>query len=209
MPAIDASFDALTCNRPLFRANFRVDVTGSEPELKALMLLALDGDAAAYRQLLDGLRERLDAYFGRRLQADPAHREDLVQETLIAIHAKRATFDRDQPLTAWVYAIARYKLVDHYRRSGKRRFTPVEDEAGLFVADESAAAEARHDLAYGLAGLPARARDLVVSVKLNEEPIADVARRTGLSESAVKVAVHRGFQKLAARLRGDSGEGAA
>ncbi len=175
-------------------------MTASEPELKALMLLALDGDGAAYRRLLEALRARLEAYFHRRLQADPAHTEDLVQETLIAIHAKRATFDRDQPLTAWVYAIARYKLVDHYRRSGRRRFTPIEDEA-LFVDDESAAADARHDLAYGLAALPERTRELVVSVKLNEEPVADIARRTGLSESAVKVAVHRGFRKLAARLR--------
>ena len=185
----------------------------SEPELKALMLSALEGDAVAYRRMLGELRRRLDGYFARRLRADPAHVEDLVQETLIAIHAKRATFDRDQPLTAWVYAIARYKLIDHYRRSGQRRFTPIEDEAGLFVEDESAAAEARHDLTHGLAGLPARTRDLVVSVKLNEEPIADVARRTGMSESAVKVAVHRGFQKLAVSLRRasglDGGEGTA
>ena len=181
-------------------------MTGTEPELKAFMLRALDGDVAAYRQLLEGVRLRLDGYFASRLRADPAQAEDLVQETLFAIHAKRATFDRDQPVTAWVYAIARYKLIDHYRRAGRRRFTPVDDENGLFVEDESAAAEARHDLSRGLAHLPQRTRDLVVSVKLHEEPVADVARRTGMSETAVKVAVHRGFKKLAARLRGDAGD---
>ena len=191
-----------SCNLLVPPANLDVGVTSSEPELKALMLRALDGDAAAYRRLLESLRTRLAAYFGRRLGADPAQSEDLVQDTLIAIHTKRATFDRDQPLTAWVYAIARYKLIDHYRRSGRRRFIPVEDEDGLFAEDESAAADARHDLAHGLAGLPQRTRELVVSVKLHEEPIADVARRTGMSQSAVKVAVHRGFQKLGARLRG-------
>ena len=175
----------------------------SEPELKALMQAALTGDAPAYRRLLEALRVRLRAYFSRRLRADPMQTEDLVQETLIAIHAKRATYDASQPLTAWVYAIARYKLIDHYRRAGRRSFTPIEDEDGLFVADESAAANARADIARGLSHLAPRARDLVVSVKLNEEPVADVARRTGMSESAVKVAVHRGFQKLAARLRGE------
>ncbi len=180
-----------------------MDVTLSESELKALMLRSLEGDAAAYRRLLQGLRERLISYFGRRLQADPTQAEDLVQETLIAIHAKRATFDPAQPLTAWVYAIARYKLVDHYRRSGRRSFTPIEDEDGLFVEDESAAADARHDLARGLAGIPERTRDLLVSVKLHQESIADVALRTGMSQSAVKVAVHRGFNKLTARLRGE------
>ena len=182
-------------------------MTRSEPELKALMLKALDGDAAAYRRLLEALRDPLNSYFVRRLQADPTHAEDLTQETLIAIHAKRATFDRDQPLTAWVYAIARYKLVDHYRRSGRRSFTPIEDEDGLFVQDESAAADARHDLTRGLASLPARTRDLLVSVKLRQEPIADVAQRTGMSQSAVKVAVHRGLHKLAVRLRSGEREG--
>ena len=43
-------------------------------------------------------------------------------------------------------------------------------------------------------------------MKLREEPVAEVARRTGMSESAVKVAVHRGFKKLVARLRDEGGE---
>jgi RNA polymerase sigma-70 factor (ECF subfamily) len=179
----------------------------SEPELKALMLRSQAGDAAAYRALLAGLRERLEIYFGRRLRGDPAQTEDLVQETLMAIHAKRATFDGAQLLTAWTYAIARYKLVDHFRRSGRARFRPIEDDDLFVVDDEIAAADARRDLTRALADLPKHTRDLVVSVKLHEEPVADVARRTGMSEGAVKVAVHRGFQKLAARLRGGGGGG--
>ena len=175
----------------------------TEPDLKVLMLRSLDGDASAYRRLLEDLKTRLSTYFERRLRSDTAQAEDLVQETLIAIHTKRATFDRSQLVSAWVYAIASYKLIDHYRRAGRRQFTPIDDEPDLFVDDESAAADARHDLGRGLAALPERTRDLVVSVKLNEEPVADVARRTGMSESAVKVAVHRGFQKLSARLRGE------
>lgn len=167
------------------------------------MLRTLDGDAAAYRRLLGGLQVRLNVYFRRRLQTDLAQTEDLVQETLMAIHTKRATFDRQQLVTAWVYAIARYKLIDHYRRSGRAQFTPIDDEDGLFVDDDSAAADARSDLARGLATLPDKTRDLVVSVKLHEESIEDVAHRTGMSQSAVKVAVHRGFKKLTARLTGE------
>ena len=172
----------------------------SEPELKALMLASLDGDAAAYRRLLEALRTRLSGYFAQRLRSDPAHVEDLVQDTLVALHAKRATFDRAQPVTAWIYAIARYKLVDHHRRSGGRIFVPIETHDAVDAGDEHAAADARRDLAYGLDGLSARARDLVVSVKLREEPVAEVALRTGMSQSAVKVAVHRAFLKLRGRL---------
>jgi RNA polymerase sigma-70 factor (ECF subfamily) len=173
----------------------------SEPDLKALMERSLDGDASAYRRLLEGLRERLSVYFGRRLAADPSAAEDLVQETLMAIHAKRATFDRQQLVTAWAYAIARYKLVDHFRRAGRGRFVALDADAGFAAPDEAEAAEARHDVGRGLAELPKRARELVVAVKLREEPVADVARRTGMSESAVKVAVHRGFRRLADHLR--------
>ena len=169
---------------------------------------SLDGDAAAYRRLLEGLRERLSVYFGRRLAADASAAEDLVQETLMAIHAKRATFDRQQLVTAWAYAIARYKLVDHFRRAGRGRFVALDAGAGFEAPDEAEAAEARHDVGRGLADLPERARELLVAVKLREEPVAEVAQRTGMSESAVKVAVHRGFRRLAERLRGRPSDGA-
>ena len=173
-----------------------------EAAIKRLMLAGLDGDASAYRRLLTELRVRLERYFARRLGRNGSDTEDLVQETLIALHVKRATFDRGQPVGPWVYAIARYKLIDHYRRQGRRSFVPIEDAGDLFVDDESGAADARRDIERSLAELPPRARDLVRSVKLNDESIADVAARTGLSETAVKVAVHRGFHKLAERLRG-------
>ena len=163
------------------------------------MLASLDGDALAYRRLLDGLRTRLSGYFAQRLRSDPAQVEDLVQETLFAIHVKRATFDRAQPVTAWVYAIARYKLIDHHRRAGGRTFGPSAHDAWA-APDEHAPADARRDVAYGLDGLSPRSRDLLVSVKLRDEPVAEVAQRTGLSQGAVKVAVHRAFLQLRGRL---------
>jgi len=177
----------------------------TEPELKALMLRSLDGDAAAYRRLLAELRDRLALYFARRVPPDGALAEDLVQETLMAIHAKRATFDRTQLVTPWAYAIARYKLIDHLRRTGRGRFRPFEHDDEFAVDDESEAADARRDIEQGLAALPERGRELLIAVKLNQEPVADVARRAGMSESAVKVAVHRSFLRLAARLRGSGG----
>ena len=80
-----------------------------EAEYRSWMLAALAGDAAAYRMLLQGLTRHLRGYYAKRLGAAAA--EDAMQETLIAIHAKRATYDPARPFTAWVYGIARYKLV--------------------------------------------------------------------------------------------------
>src|SRR5438477_12421890 len=107
------------------------------------MLASLAGDAAAYRTLLESLERELQPFFRRRLAHDTAEADDLVQETLIAIHTRRGTYDRSQPLTAWTYAIARHKLVDHYRRRGRTRMLPLDEGGHLPAADETAGAEAK------------------------------------------------------------------
>ena len=141
----------------------------SEAELKALMLAAMEGDARAYRALLTDLRPRLWGYFNRRLQRDPGEVDDLVQDTLLAVHSRRETYDRTQPLTPWIYAIARYRLIDHYRRTGRRAFIKLDDAyAELRAEDASAAAEARKDVEAALATLPERTRVLLRRLKLEE-----------------------------------------
>ena len=175
----------------------------SEAELKVLMIASLGGDAGAYRALLGDLRLRLAAYFHRRLRRDADDVEDLVQDSLIAIHTRRETWDRDQALTPWVYAIARYKLIDHYRRAGRRVMVPLDDLPGeLRAEDVSAAADARRDVDTALAGLPERTRRLLRDLKIQELSVAETAARAGMSEGAVKVAAHRGLRTLMDRFAG-------
>ena len=176
-----------------------------EAELKALMLAGLAGDASAYRVLLETLRRQLAAYFRRRLGTDRAETDDLVQEALIAIHTRRGTYDRTQPFTAWACAIARHKLLDHFRRRGRAVIVPIEDGGALFVSDESAGVEARHDLETALAGLPPATRNLIRDIKLKEFSNAEAAASRGMTEGAVKVAVHRGLKRLAAILHVEAG----
>jgi RNA polymerase sigma-70 factor (ECF subfamily) len=175
----------------------------SEAELKVLMIAGLDGEEVAYRALLGDLRLRLEGYFSRRLRRDPDEVDDLVQESLIAIHTRRETYDRAQALTPWVYAIARYKLIDHFRRAGRRAFAPLEDAFNeLRVDDHGAAADARRDVEKALATLPARARSLLTDLRINELSVAEAAARAGMSEGAVKVAAHRALRTLVNRFAG-------
>src|SRR5580698_1020722 len=90
-----------------------------EERLRSLMLQSLAGDAQAYGTFLEELAARLRSYLRRRLGGLPEDVEDLLQELLLAIHNKRHTYDPTQPLTAWVQAIARYKLVDLLRRRSR------------------------------------------------------------------------------------------
>lgn len=176
----------------------------AEERLRALFLAALDGDAAAYRQFLSDLGAHLRAFFRRRLAHTPDHAEDLVQEVLLAVHAQRHTWLRDQPLTSWVHAIAKYKLLDHLRAHARREalHEPLDDELEVFAACDNAAAEARRDLQRVLEHLPERQRRAVVMVRVEGASVADTARATGMSEAAVKVGVHRGLKLLAAKVRG-------
>ncbi len=172
-----------------------------EPRLRALMLAGLAGEAEPYRRLLDQLSGLLRAYYGRRCPPG-VDAEDLVQETLIAVHTRRATYDAGQPFTAWAYAIARYKLIDALRRGRAHLRAPVEAAEALFVAPGADAAMAGRDLERVMADLPARTRSLIRDVKLTGLSTREAAEKYGMTESAVKVAVHRGLKALGARYGG-------
>ena len=172
-----------------------------EIELKALMLASLEGDAAAHRVLLDRLSSRLRAYYKDRLARigkAAAEAEDLVQEAVLAINLKRATYDPSEPLTPWVYAIARYKLVDFLRRTrASRANVPIEEADEEMAHDDHDAADSSYDIRRLMEGLSKNMRCAVEAVKLDGLSTAEAARRCGLSESGVKVNVHRGLKTLA------------
>jgi len=177
--------------------------TANEDRLRDLLVRALAGDAAAYHAFLKDLSTHLRAYFRKRLSGLPDEVEDLVQESLLAVHNQRHTYDPGQPLTAWVHAIAKYKLVDLLpRRAGRDlRNDPLDDVIDILAHNDSDAAAARLDLAKLLGRLPARQRLPIVHMKLEGLSVVETARVTGMSESAVKVGVHRGLKALAAMIK--------
>jgi len=175
-----------------------------ESSLKPLWLRAQAGEDAAYRRCLTLLAARLRAYLRRRLSAFPDEVEDLVQETLLAMHLQRGTYDASLPVSAWVLAIARHKLVDLWRRRGRQQalHDPIDDvDEGLLAQNQPEAGSAR-DLGILLAELPQAQRDAIVLTKIEGLSVAEASARTGASESAIKVQVHRGLKKLAALVQG-------
>jgi len=174
-----------------------------ERRLRALMLRAQAGDDAAYRALLVDLSRHVRTFYRRRLTGLPDEIEDLVQETLLAVHNQRHTYDSAQPLTAWAFAIARYKLVDLLRRRGRReaRNDSLDDVSELFTGGDAEAGDAQRDLTSLLDALPERQRLAIVHVKIDGRSVAETAALTGMSESAVKVNIHRGLKTLAKNVR--------
>jgi RNA polymerase sigma-70 factor (ECF subfamily) len=156
------------------------------------------GDALAYRQFLVMLEAMLRRYFRKRLSERAADVDDLVQEAVLAVHRRRHTFAGAAPITVWIHAIARHKFMDLLRADASRAalFEPI-DEAAQFAGDDAIGAwQTRSDLRRLLALLPQAQRQAVEALKLQGLSVAEAARATGLSESAVKVYAHRGVRAL-------------
>src|ERR1700720_4902211 len=176
-------------------------MTTHETELKALMLASLDGDAASHRALLERLSGRLRAYYKGKLAGigrDGTEAEDLVQEAVLAIHIKRHTYDPTEPLTPWVHAIARYKLIDFLRRT-RASFAdvPIEEADAIMAHDDNVDAESTFDVKRLMERLPKNMRCAIEAVRLDGLSIAEAAQRCGISEPGVKVNIHRGLKALA------------
>ncbi|MFZ0570534.1 MAG: sigma-70 family RNA polymerase sigma factor [Rhodomicrobium sp.] len=177
---------------------------GEEAQWADWMRAANAGDSGAYKRLLEAL-----APFLRKLARQGFLKagissgdvEDVVQETLLAIHLKRQTWDADQLFTPWVRAIARNKLIDNLRRRGNRIELPVEDFADILpaeqVSDELSVREAERLLGV-LAG---RQKEIVRAICVEGASIREAAARFGISEGATRVALHRGLGALAAAYR--------
>jgi RNA polymerase sigma-70 factor (ECF subfamily) len=164
------------------------------------MRAAIDGDSASYRQLLALLSNALRAVTRRGFaQAGAALNdvEDVVQETLLAIHLKRHTWNTDQPLGPWVRAIARHKLIDALRRRGRRIEVPIEAVLETLAADEPRSDLDRQDAERLVNGLRGRQQAVVRAISIEGQSIREVAERMDMNEGAVRVALHRGLKALA------------
>ena len=137
--------------------------------------------------------------------------EDLAQETCAAAWRSAGRPERAEEYGAWLAGIAR-NICRSWRRSQLRESSRVAftapDEAGaidhidelaLDTADLAELVE-RQELAllldHALAYLPAETRQALVAKYIEEAPLAEVAARMGMSESALAARLHRGKQAL-------------
>ncbi len=162
-----------------------------------LMAAAQAGNGGAYNRLLSELGPWLTRFYARRLPLSMV--DDAMQDTLIAIHQKRHTYDPARPFGPWLNAIARYKWIDRLRSMGRQATVSIDDE--IFepsVESHETAVTSVVLLEELLAKLKPAQATVIRLVKLQGFSIEDAASKTGQSESLVKVNIHRGLSKLAA-----------
>jgi RNA polymerase sigma-70 factor, ECF subfamily len=173
------------------------------------MRLAQAGDQMAYASLLALLTSATRQFARAKLGAVPWV-DDVVQETLLAVHRARQTYDARRPFAPWFYAIASSRLIDAVRR--ERRVTSREIATDLLPDQPVTDAGADRDtidveaIRAALGTLPERQRDVIEALKFKDQTVREVAGRLNMSESAVKVTAHRGYRVLKRLLRGGGSE---
>jgi RNA polymerase sigma-70 factor, ECF subfamily len=176
-----------------------------EVEWAALMRASLSGDRTAYRNLLTELTPILRRAAQRQLLRagiSAADAEDVVQETLLALHLKRQTWRPQDPIGPWIRAIARHKLIDALRKRGRRGAEiAIDDLSDLLPAAAEPDNSLVHDVARHLPLLAGGQRRVVEAIAVEGASIRDTAAKLVMSEGAVRVALHRGLTVLAARFR--------
>jgi len=169
-----------------------------EAELARLMRAAIAGDERAYEDFLHRTAQLVRGYCRSRITRGGIDPEDIVQETLLAVHTKRHTWRQESPISPWLYGIARYKLVDAFRRRGRAVEVEIDEIAEILAAPEQEGASDR-EIERVLGSLPEGQKAVVSSISVDGFSIGETAVKLGMKENAVRVALHRGLATISRR----------
>lgn len=180
-----------------------VGVSGVEGRLQqdelweVLLARANDGDGAAFARFLHAVTPTLRTVIRRKGDGlPPDQHEDILQEVLLAIHLKRQTWRRDAPVRPWLYALARYKVVDAFRRRGASVSLPIEDFADVLPEENAVVPLSDRDTEAMLRLIDPRSAMLVRAVALDGKTAEEAGETVGMTAGAARVALHRAMRRL-------------
>lgn len=139
--------------------------------------------------------DRVQRFVQRRV-SDPDVAEDIVQDVFLKVHGRLGTLRDPERLEAWLFQIARYAVIDHYRQ---RSTIPLEDATAL-PAEQQEETPVAHELIPCLLAaierLPERDREALLLVVRDGLRQREVAERQGLSISGAKSRIQRARAKV-------------
>jgi RNA polymerase sigma factor (sigma-70 family) len=165
---------------------------------EVLMARFCEGDSAAFDALFQRYARPVHGYLAR-LTGSPSTAEDLVQLTFLSLVRARGRFQPGSRFKPWLYAIATNAARDSQRR-GRRpeELTPEGELPASIPADTPGPRDSGLENAVqrALAQLPEGQRIPILLHRFEGMSFAEVADAMGLTESAVKVRAHRGYERL-------------
>lgn len=171
----------------------------NEETMRHLMVKAQGGDKQCYTSLLIECEKWLRRYYARKI--NPSAIDDLVQETLISLHRKRASYDPTKAFLPWLAAIGRYRWIDSLRKIYRHDHDELYEEMVADPQEESVSAKVSLERLLGM--IPVKQAEVISMVKIEGLSIAEASAQTGQSESLVKVNIHRGLKKMSALIESE------
>jgi RNA polymerase sigma-70 factor (ECF subfamily) len=180
--------------------------SSKEQQLKLWMMESLKGDQRSYRLLLEESARMLSEYFRTRIYRQDLI-EDLIQDTLLSIHRARSTYNPSLPYTNWMYSIAYRRYIDYVRKQSRidRMELSGETILPLIANQEKENPEDtidREAVLRAIKDLPERQKEIVRMLKIDGLSVKEAASILDMSETALKVAAHRAYKKIRAKLSG-------
>ncbi|MBU2957809.1 sigma-70 family RNA polymerase sigma factor [Paracoccus sp. C2R09] len=166
-------------------------------EWERLLTAANAGDGAAFARFLMQITPVIRGIIrARAVTMGPDEHEDILQEVLLAVHLKRGTWQGDRPVRPWLYAVARHKIVDAFRRRGSAVHVPIETFAETLPEDRSDEPMAARDAAAMLSQIDERSAQIVRAIAIEGENAETAGERVGISAGAARVTMHRAMKRL-------------
>lgn len=178
-----------------------MQVDRREHDFAEAMRAASRGDATAYTRFLQNVSDWLRPIIRRELVRSgrsAADAEDIVQDTLLALHLKRNTWDESRPIGPWIRAIARHKLIDALRLPrGRSKDVSIDEFSDALPAEEmTCPAIDDRDIERRLDALAPGQRQVIQAIAIDGLSIAESAAKFAMTPVAVRVALHRALKSL-------------
>ena len=162
----------------------------NETAFQQLMIKAQVGDRDAYYQLLSELNSFLSNYLRKRI-FDHNEIEDVSQKILLAVHKSLNTYNKDKSFMSWLIAITEYKIIDYIRSLKKHSSLADSHLATLLPSSVYMNTDLKIDIDRAISSLSAKEKTIFTMLKIEEQPVSEVAKKLNLSEANVKVIAHR------------------
>ena len=167
-----------------------------------LMQKSITGDEEAFGLLYQAYFSPIYRYIYFRVQ-NKAVAEDITQAVFLKVFEKLPQYrDRQRPPLAYLFTVARNKVIDHWR---KNKFVePLADRDNLNqLPDYSDGPEglvsrtlAVSEISRGLENISQEQREVIIAKYINEKTYAEIAQATGKNEAAVRKIASRGLNQL-------------
>ena len=178
----------------------KVDETDEREVFRQLALKSQKGDKEAYEELLSLVFERVQRFLVPRISSEET-REDILQDILLSVHVSLKSYSGTDSFTAWLFTIARRRLIDFLRKKHRRTVEEITDGPWFELQPAEEQMASFDNFVTQMKKLPENKRRAVELVHLEGRTTSEAAETLGISENNLRVTLHRAVKEIKIQLK--------